>query len=483
MGSAARRQRASPPKPPGPRRTASPRHSPPPRPPPATAQAAAGRPRGGRGADAERAARAARGRRRPAPGLAEAAAARRAARRRPRPRSRPSARRSSLDLLAGHRARAPARRPARPQPPRPHRRRRTEPIPEPNRTPPPAPHLALRRAIRAYPAGSGTPERSPSGTPGRSDWGVVARLIVQAKKLSRFLFPGPRQLAYIRKVRASGLFDPDFYTTHHPGMRWIFRRFPVRHYVTIGEREYLRPNPDFSASIYLRYNPDVRHGRRPALPALRRDRPPRAQGRPRSCPSRCPASPARCRGSATAGAPPPTSRWWRMSSTMTSGTRSPTGSPAPASPSTSSSPITDKGAETDALIPRIPARFPRARTLRYPNRGRDVLPFVHLVNAGVLDGYQAVCKIHTKRSPHRDGRRPLAAPPDRPASCPRAAPPRRSPASSPMPGGGDLGRRRPALPLARLVGLEPRRRSRGCWRGSRSGCRATSPSRPARCTG
>ena len=72
------------------------------------------------------------------------------------------------------------------------------------------------------------------------------------------MFPGPRQLAYIRKVQASGLFDPDFYTTHHPGMRWIFRRFPVRHYVTIGEREHLRPNPDFSGSIYLRYNPDVR---------------------------------------------------------------------------------------------------------------------------------------------------------------------------------------------------------------------------------
>jgi hypothetical protein len=29
------------------------------------------------------------------------------------------------------------------------------------------------------------------------------------------------------------------------------------------------------------------------------------------------------------------------------------------------------------------------------------LPFVHLVNAGALDGYRAVCKIHTKRSPHR----------------------------------------------------------------------------------
>ncbi len=35
-----------------------------------------------------------------------------------------------------------------------------------------------------------------------------------------------------------------------------------------------------------------------------------------------------------------------------------------------------------------------------PNRGRDILPFFQLVNGGVLSAYQAVCKIHTKKSPH-----------------------------------------------------------------------------------
>jgi rhamnosyltransferase len=34
------------------------------------------------------------------------------------------------------------------------------------------------------------------------------------------------------------------------------------------------------------------------------------------------------------------------------------------------------------------------------NRGRDIGPFVMLLNAGVLDGYDAVLKLHTKRSPH-----------------------------------------------------------------------------------
>lgn len=35
------------------------------------------------------------------------------------------------------------------------------------------------------------------------------------------------------------------------------------------------------------------------------------------------------------------------------------------------------------------------------NHGRDIFPFVQLVNAGLLDAYQFVIKIHTKRSLHR----------------------------------------------------------------------------------
>jgi lipopolysaccharide biosynthesis protein len=35
-----------------------------------------------------------------------------------------------------------------------------------------------------------------------------------------------------------------------------------------------------------------------------------------------------------------------------------------------------------------------------PNRGRDVAPFLMLLNAGVLDPFDTVLKLHTKKSPH-----------------------------------------------------------------------------------
>ena len=36
----------------------------------------------------------------------------------------------------------------------------------------------------------------------------------------------------------------------------------------------------------------------------------------------------------------------------------------------------------------------------YENRGRDLAPFISLLNEGILDCYDAVLKIHTKKSPH-----------------------------------------------------------------------------------
>ena len=51
----------------------------------------------------------------------------------------------------------------------------------------------------------------------------------------------------------------------------------------------------------------------------------------------------------------------------------------------------------------IKAAFPDARIEAVPNVGRDVRPFLALLDAGDLDGFDVVCKIHGKKS-LREGR-------------------------------------------------------------------------------
>ncbi len=56
---------------------------------------------------------------------------------------------------------------------------------------------------------------------------------------------------------------------------------------------------------------------------------------------------------------------------------------------------------TEVLEPEIAVRLPQAIIHHVPNAGRDLGSLVELANAGVFDGYDAVLKVHTKRSPHR----------------------------------------------------------------------------------
>lgn len=61
--------------------------------------------------------------------------------------------------------------------------------------------------------------------------------------------------------------------------------------------------------------------------------------------------------------------------------------------------VVRRDARTDRLIMRS---FPNAEILVYENRGRDVLPFIDLLNRGALDQYDIVCKIHSKKSSHSE---------------------------------------------------------------------------------
>lgn len=59
-----------------------------------------------------------------------------------------------------------------------------------------------------------------------------------------------------------------------------------------------------------------------------------------------------------------------------------------------------------ARLRAILARLPNSRVVALRNIGRDVLPFLHFLPAIIDQDYALVCKLHTKRSPHRgDGER------------------------------------------------------------------------------
>ena len=55
----------------------------------------------------------------------------------------------------------------------------------------------------------------------------------------------------------------------------------------------------------------------------------------------------------------------------------------------------------ESLEADIKRRIPHARIHHVENYGRDFGPLIELASLGVFDGYDAILKVHTKRSPHR----------------------------------------------------------------------------------
>ncbi|PMM40240.1 rhamnan synthesis F family protein [Vibrio splendidus] len=49
----------------------------------------------------------------------------------------------------------------------------------------------------------------------------------------------------------------------------------------------------------------------------------------------------------------------------------------------------------------IVSDFPQARLYRFPNIGRDIFPFLKIYRQVDLQRYDAICKIHSKKSTHR----------------------------------------------------------------------------------
>lgn len=222
----------------------------------------------------------------------------------------------------------------------------------------------------------------------------------KAMRAWRILALTRAQRQLVRAARAAGVFDRTYYVGAYPQIHPLFRKIPLRHYAVFGEADGLRPNPDFSPFAYLKYNPDVRaSGLSPLLHYAQVGRfesrivkeLPEVEKLPPTKPANVAAL---CKGSAPFAIVVHVyypELWPEFRAIL------------------DALPIefdlfvtlTYRGQATEDCEAEVRQAFPDAAVMQMENRGRDILPFVTLVNADLLSGYKAVCKIHTKKSPHR----------------------------------------------------------------------------------
>ncbi len=227
-------------------------------------------------------------------------------------------------------------------------------------------------------------------------------LLVRASRFLRVLFLNSNERKFLKVAKKSNLFDPVYYCGAYPAIHKYFHHVPLRHYIVYGETRGFRPNPDFLPSAYLRYNPDVaKSGVSPFYHYLTGGQKeariykelPKVEELPQGAAPVLKFDPQRkiSRFAVVAHIYYP-DLWPEFAERF-------------ASLSIDYDlyiTLTYRGDETEELMADIHAQFPQAFVKTLENRGRDILPFMSLLNAGALDGYEAVCKIHTKKSPHRE---------------------------------------------------------------------------------
>jgi lipopolysaccharide biosynthesis protein len=230
-------------------------------------------------------------------------------------------------------------------------------------------------------------------------------VIQRLRSLGRLALAGllPRSSRYLKEIHQSGLFDRQFYRSTNPGLNPLYLAFPERHFILFGEMEGRRPNPEFSPGGYLRNNPDlVDLTIPPFLHYLR-----------------C----GRLENRITKDMPPP-----KVSADFPLPLLRPRHDGPPPHdlavvvhvfyhdlwPEIEAAlkrldfkfdlfvTVTWLGDDSDEFVAAIRKAWPDACVVAMPNHGRDIFPFVHLINSGLLDPYRGIAKIHTKRSPHRE---------------------------------------------------------------------------------
>lgn len=232
---------------------------------------------------------------------------------------------------------------------------------------------------------------------------IVKRTILNRGWLAvRLLFPTYNTLKYVGKIKNSGLFNRKFYLSNAPNLHPLARLFPERHYALRGETVGLCPNQNFSPLAYFYHAPDLKRAGKPPLMHYI------DSGQSSGLQTKFSTSKASCEPDLLPNITPetfptPAARfaivvhiyyhdlWPEIAAAIQRQTFD------------FDLFITLNQFETGTseLQQKIKMDFPRSHVWVVPNRGRDIFPFVHLNNSGLLFPYQAICKLHTKKSPHR----------------------------------------------------------------------------------
>jgi lipopolysaccharide biosynthesis protein len=219
----------------------------------------------------------------------------------------------------------------------------------------------------------------------------------------KVIFLMPREWAYTQAIRRSRKFDDIFYRTQKPDnplVQW----FPIRHFVVFGERNGLWPNERFCPAAYLRYNLDVSQL---SIPPFRHFIDYGYKEQRLAVPLGDNA----------------------LDKTLDEASLVPLHEIRTYTPSHRLAAVVhiffyDLWPELRDALGNIPEEFdlictitlredyeelrneilfdfPHARVIPFPNHGRDLFPFTYLCNSGLLENYEAICKLHTKKSLHR----------------------------------------------------------------------------------
>lgn len=215
-----------------------------------------------------------------------------------------------------------------------------------------------------------------------------------------FLWPPAPARQLIWAIWTRGGLDRRYYRRRYRHLNWFYRFFSAHHYAVFGEVAGMSPSPQFSPQLYLQANPDVAAaGVSPLLHWLtlgRREcrlvRPPTV-GLTNATPTQAIALKKRSKKAPFAVClhlhyPEIWDEFQRKLSKISLEFDLYVS-------------LSVDGSDGRNLKSRIHENFPHAEVFFVENRGRDILPFLRLLQAGAFDGYRAVCKLHGKKSPHR----------------------------------------------------------------------------------